>query len=104
LPLSAFLIDASLTLAGRVRRGERWWMPHALHAYQRWARVAGSHVVVTGAYAAWTVASIALLFALDPVALDEGWMLAVVVAWYIGGTGIWLLLQGPLLQGKGVPR
>ena len=53
LPPSAFLIDSSLTLAGRVLRGEAWWRPHALHAYQKWARMRGSHVAVTLAYAAW---------------------------------------------------
>jgi len=104
LPPSAFLIDASLTLAGRIRRGEQWWTPHALHAYQRWARVAGSHGIVTAAYAGWTVASIALMAFLNRWNGAGDGVLVVVAAWYIGGTGIWLLLQGPQWQGKGVPR
>ena len=55
LPVSAFLIDASLTLARRAATGQRWWLPHAQHAYQHWARRSGSHVRVTLAYAAWTL-------------------------------------------------
>jgi UDP-N-acetylmuramyl pentapeptide phosphotransferase/UDP-N-acetylglucosamine-1-phosphate transferase len=95
LPPSAFLIDASLTLAGRVLRGEPWWQPHALHAYQRWARRAGSHVVVTCAYAAWTLLSIGAMWMLSVAPLHEVGVLVFTVAWYTAGTGIWLLLQGP---------
>ena len=54
LPLSAFLVDAGLTLMRRIFRGERWWLPHTQHAYQVWARRSG-HTVVTAAYVAWTV-------------------------------------------------
>jgi UDP-N-acetylmuramyl pentapeptide phosphotransferase/UDP-N-acetylglucosamine-1-phosphate transferase len=54
LPLSAFLIDAALTLGRRVLHGERWWLPHTQHAYQRWARHCARHMLVTSAYAAWT--------------------------------------------------
>ena len=55
LPVSAFLIDASLTLAARAATGQRWWLPHAEHAYQYWARRLGSHAWVTLAYAGWTL-------------------------------------------------
>jgi UDP-N-acetylmuramyl pentapeptide phosphotransferase/UDP-N-acetylglucosamine-1-phosphate transferase len=54
LPLSAFLLDASLTLSTRILRGDRWWMPHVEHAYQRWTRRIGRHPPVTAGYAAWT--------------------------------------------------
>ena len=54
LPLSAFLVDAALTLSLRILRGERWWTPHLQHAYQRWAARGGRHGPVTGAYALWT--------------------------------------------------
>src|SRR3546814_12342328 len=43
LPPSAFLVDAALTLAARIFRGERWWTPHVAHAYQRWAKALGRH-------------------------------------------------------------
>ena len=54
LPLSAFLVDASLTLGRRILRGERWWTAHAQHAYQVWAAAAGTHTPVTLVYAGWT--------------------------------------------------
>lgn len=60
LPLSAFLVDAALTLVGRMLRGERWWTPHVAHTYQVWARGLGAHLPVTLAYAGWTVIAIAL--------------------------------------------
>ncbi|WP_132986143.1 glycosyl transferase [Luteimonas terricola] len=60
LPVSAFLIDAALTLGGRIVRRERWWTAHVGHAYQRLAAGIGSHVPVTAAYGVWTLAAIAL--------------------------------------------
>jgi UDP-N-acetylmuramyl pentapeptide phosphotransferase/UDP-N-acetylglucosamine-1-phosphate transferase len=54
LPMSAFLVDATLTLGRRVLRGEQWWLPHTQHAYQRWARHCARHGLVTSAYAGWT--------------------------------------------------
>lgn len=58
LPLSAFLVDAALTLASRMLRGERWWTPHVQHAYQRWAGRLGRHAPVCMAYAVWTVCTV----------------------------------------------
>lgn len=54
LPVSAFLLDAGLTLATRILRGERWWTPHVEHAYQRSARRVGGHGPVTLGYGVWT--------------------------------------------------
>ncbi len=61
LPLSAFLLDAGLTLSSRIVRGERWWLPHVEHVYQRWARRTGSHSKVTVAYALWTVLAVIIM-------------------------------------------
>jgi UDP-N-acetylmuramyl pentapeptide phosphotransferase/UDP-N-acetylglucosamine-1-phosphate transferase len=92
LPLSAFLVDTGLTLAGRMWRGEPWWRAHALHAYQRWARRIGSHVPVTLAYAAWTGMAILGIWLL------RAWhvfpLATACVAWYAAGSAFWLLLQG----------
>lgn len=55
LPLSAFLVDAALTLGGRMVRREQWWTAHVGHSYQRLAGRIGSHVPVTLAYAGWTI-------------------------------------------------
>lgn len=56
----AMLADSSLTLALRMRRGERWWQAHAQHAYQRWSRSVG-HAKVTLVYALWTMTMIAVM-------------------------------------------
>lgn len=45
--LAAFGVDATVTLFGRIVKGERWWMPHCGHAYQVAARRYGSHRAVT---------------------------------------------------------
>lgn len=60
LPLAAFLVDAALTLGRRMLGGERWWTPHVTHAYQVWARRAGSHLPVTAGYAAWSAFAVVL--------------------------------------------
>jgi len=87
LPLSAFVIDATLTLGTRMLRGDRWWTPHAEHAYQRWVRRAQGHWAVTLAYAAWTTLAVAVMLAASstPVAF----IMLTVVAWYLTGIGIW---------------
>ena len=57
LPVSAFLIDAGLTLAMRMVQGRPWWRPHREHLYQWLVRSGISHANTTLAYAAWTLAS-----------------------------------------------
>lgn len=42
-----FVVDASVTVARRLLRGQRVHEAHSEHAYQRLARRAGSHAVVT---------------------------------------------------------
>ncbi|MDQ2702201.1 MAG: lipopolysaccharide biosynthesis protein [Pseudomonadota bacterium] len=64
LPLVACGVDATLTLARRVLRGERWWQPHVQHAYQRWARHSG-HARVTFAFLAWTAVEVAFMLFAD---------------------------------------
>lgn len=101
LPLSAFLVDASLTLARRLVRRERWWTAHAQHAYQVWARARG-HVRVTLAYAGWTVGSVVLAFALRDT--RPVFMLASVMAWYTAAAFAWLVLQKqPVFDPRGAP-
>lgn len=104
LPPSAFLVDAGLTLARRVLRGERWWQAHAQHAYQVWARRTRSHVPVTCGYAAWTIASIGLMAWLGRRDRDVVQVSIVIVAWYTAGAGIWRLLQGKEWQVKETTR
>lgn len=93
LPLSAFVIDAGLTLSRRLVRGERWWTAHAQHAYQGWARRVGSHVTVTLGYATWTGLGLLLTAGLH---FHTGVFLtfAAVFAWYTSGAFLWWCLQG----------
>lgn len=90
LALSAFLVDAGLTLLRRVLRGERWWEPHTQHAYQVWARRSG-HAIVTLGYVAWTLSGLALgaTAALAPGAVVAG----ICIAWYGAAALVWWLLQ-----------
>lgn len=90
LPLSAFLVDAGLTLLRRIIRREAWWRPHTQHAYQVLARSAG-HATVTLAYAAWTLAGCALV--LVGKNTPNAFMLGITVAWYISAGLLWWLVQ-----------
>jgi UDP-N-acetylmuramyl pentapeptide phosphotransferase/UDP-N-acetylglucosamine-1-phosphate transferase len=92
LPLLPFLLDASLTLASRILAGEAWWRPHVTHAYQAWARSAGSHVPVTLAYvAAATVAALAMF------AVRSGTATIIITVWLVvvtSGALAWKTLRG----------
>jgi UDP-N-acetylmuramyl pentapeptide phosphotransferase/UDP-N-acetylglucosamine-1-phosphate transferase len=95
LPLSAFLLDAGLTLASRMLRGERWWLPHVEHAYQRWARRTGSHPRITAAFALWT--AIAVIIVGYNVSADRqgevSGIASVVLAWWVMGAALWYGLR-----------
>ena len=91
LPLSAFLVDATLTLAARMLRGERWWQPHVQHAYQHWARRTGRHAVVTTAYVGWTLAAIAIMLLVRNAGIAM--MIASIFAWYLLGSIVWVRLR-----------
>ena len=91
LPLSAFLLDAGLTLASRVLRGERWWLPHVGHAYQRWSRRAGSHMVPTLGFLSWTLlGSVSGLWWMGKG--DKG-IAMVVAVWLTAGCVLWVWLR-----------
>lgn len=90
LPLSAFVIDATLTLMTRMLRGECWWQPHVQHAYQHWARRSG-HAGATVAYAGWTLVAVAIM--LFAGAASASMRVGIVVAWYLAGSIAWLRLR-----------
>jgi UDP-N-acetylmuramyl pentapeptide phosphotransferase/UDP-N-acetylglucosamine-1-phosphate transferase len=99
IPLSAFLVDAGLTLARRVLRRERWWTAHTQHAYQQWAARLGSHTPVTLAYAGWT--AVACLVAGVVVRTSDsgelyavGWMTLAALTW--AGLQRWAKPRGGL--------
>ncbi|WP_425600501.1 lipopolysaccharide biosynthesis protein [Luteimonas salinisoli] len=91
LPLSAFLVDAALTLGTRMLRGEAWWRPHVQHAYQCWARRIGRHPPVTLAYAAWGGAAVLTMLAAR--GLDAAYIIALATAWGLGAGGAWVILR-----------
>lgn len=90
MPLSAFLVDATLTLAGRILRREPWWTPHVLHAYQGAARVAG-HGRVTMGFLGWTL--LACAAALLASGTSDIFVITLVAGWYTLGAVLWLRLQ-----------
>ena len=97
LPVSAFLVDASLTLLRRVAAGERWWQPHVSHLYQRWVRSGRSHRFVTGVYATFSLAAVILAaFLHDAVP----WIAPGVAAWLAGSVLVWICLRRCLAPGK----
>ena len=91
LPLSAFLLDAGLTLFTRMLKGERWWTPHVEHAYQRCARRAGSHISVTVGYAIWTL--FACLGVVWLIGVDQREMIMAVAMWLAMGGVLWHWLR-----------
>lgn len=92
-PASAFLVDATLTLARRILRRERWWEPHVQHAYQSLARRRG-HAVTTMLYGAWSAAGVLLTFTVATPERAFGFiMLAAVAAWQGLGALWWWYLQ-----------
>jgi UDP-N-acetylmuramyl pentapeptide phosphotransferase/UDP-N-acetylglucosamine-1-phosphate transferase len=91
LPPSAFLLDAGLTLLARVRRGERWWLPHTTHAYQRWTRRLGRHAPVTWAYAAWTVGACVIMLAGSGA--DAAFRMLSLAGFLLAGAAAWTGLQ-----------
>ncbi|GGZ56293.1 LPS biosynthesis protein [Lysobacter xinjiangensis] len=101
LPLSAFLVDAGLTLSRRVLRREKWWEPHTQHLYQALARRHG-HTRVTLGYLIWTGAAGLLSLGL-PIGRPL-FTAGVVAAWYTTATLMWLRLRRRPAEGCDRPR
>ena len=94
LPVSAFLIDATLTLAMRIVRRQAWWLPHTEHAYQHWVRRCGWHGRVTLAYAGWSVVASALMLIGRTTA--PAFMMAALLTTYLAGWVLWIWLRRSL--------
>jgi Fuc2NAc and GlcNAc transferase len=58
--LGVFIFDATVTLLRRMLRGERWYVAHRSHAYQRAVQSGWSHAQVSGAVLAVNAALAAL--------------------------------------------
>lgn len=94
---SAFVLDASLTLASRIVRGRRWYTRHREHLYQWLARSGRSHARVVAVYALWNLLVALPVAASIPHARAElGWAMAGAV--YATGSVAWLLGRRHLLR------
>ena len=84
-PLALYAADTSATLARRVARGERWYLPHRDHAYQRLGETGRSHVETS----AFVAACIGICGLLGAVSLGRSVTLRVAadvaIAGVIGG-------------------
>lgn len=80
---SAFLLDGSLTLLGRLARREKVWQAHRNHLYQRAIAHGASHGRVCLAYAAWTLAAAGLAVLLAGAPADLAW--GTTLAWLFSG-------------------
>jgi len=87
--MALFLADATLTLLGRVLRGERWYNPHRQHLYQRLIARGWTHGRVLLLYQGLNLALVlpGIVFGVNhpalawPVAIALGVVLA--GAWYL---------------------
>lgn len=74
-PLAPFLADATITLARRILRGERWYAAHRQHFYQRLIERGWSHRRVAGSYLSATAALGILSATHDAYGATPAWML-----------------------------
>jgi UDP-N-acetylmuramyl pentapeptide phosphotransferase/UDP-N-acetylglucosamine-1-phosphate transferase len=88
-PVALYLADTATTLLRRIRAGERWYLPHCGHAYQRLVTAGWSHTAVAG----YTGALAALCAALGlaaaggagvPVRVAADLMIFLLVVRYLG--------------------
>ncbi|ADP80295.1 glycosyl transferase [Pseudofrankia inefficax] len=88
-PVVLYLADTATTLVRRIRTGERWYLPHRGHAYQRLVTAGWSHTTVagyTGVLAAFC-AGLGLVSATTvavPVRVCADLMICFLVARYLG--------------------
>jgi UDP-N-acetylmuramyl pentapeptide phosphotransferase/UDP-N-acetylglucosamine-1-phosphate transferase len=91
LLLSAFLIDAGLTLAKRILQGRRFWQAHREHLYQIAVRRGHSHARVCAAYAGWAILCAWLALGWGARGGEEGWIAAGTAG--LAGIATWLFLR-----------
>jgi UDP-GlcNAc:undecaprenyl-phosphate GlcNAc-1-phosphate transferase len=79
LVFSPFIVDATVTLARRLLRGEKFWCPHREHFYQRLVLSGWGHKrTVLAEYAVMTLCG---AFALVYQYASENWRLVVLGSW-----------------------
>ncbi|MGH8029287.1 MAG: glycosyltransferase family 4 protein [Arenimonas sp.] len=91
LLVSAFVIDAGLTLAKRILQGRRFWRAHREHLYQLAVRRGHSHSGVCMAYAGWAILCAWLALGLGARGTFEGAAAATAVG--LLGATTWVVLR-----------
>ncbi len=92
--LGVFIVDASLTLARRVLRQDKWYAAHCSHAYQHAARKLSSHQKLDWLIIGFTLVWLMPLAFLSDIYHEQGWIylivayLPIVLATYRLGAGI----------------
>ena len=85
-----FAVDATVTLARRLARGEPWHEPHRQHAYQRLVDSGWSHMRTTALYTVLTLGS-GLLLLLASRTPSFGWLW-----WVFAAITVAVLLNPPV--------
>jgi UDP-GlcNAc:undecaprenyl-phosphate GlcNAc-1-phosphate transferase len=98
-PLALYVADTGLTLLRRVVRGERWYLPHRDHTYQRLGDVGWSHVRVT----AFVALCVAACGALGSVSLGDSGVARVAADVAIVGV-VGAYLSAPKWLGRNATR
>jgi hypothetical protein len=94
--VSAFNVDAGLTLATRMLRGRRWYTAHREHLYQWLVRRGVTHARTGAVYLGWNVlvaAPMAWLATIRPSVA-----LSVCLFTHFVAAGLWLLLKRRLAR------
>jgi UDP-N-acetylmuramyl pentapeptide phosphotransferase/UDP-N-acetylglucosamine-1-phosphate transferase len=84
LAFSPFVIDASVTLARRILRGEKFWRPHRTHYYQRLVQLGWGHRrTALAEYALMFACGAAALASIGASAAMQAGVLGVAAAVYL---------------------
>lgn len=94
--VSAFVIDASCTLASRMLRGRRWYSAHREHLYQWLARGDADHARVVMVYTLWNI--LLVTPALVIFELVDGYETVIAAIVYALGIGVWFAGKRYCLQ------
>jgi Fuc2NAc and GlcNAc transferase len=93
--VSAFVIDASCTLASRMLRGRRWYSAHREHLYQ-WLAHDLDHARVVAFYALWNILLVAPALLISEFV--DGYETAITASVYALGIGVWFVGKRYCLQ------
>jgi UDP-N-acetylmuramyl pentapeptide phosphotransferase/UDP-N-acetylglucosamine-1-phosphate transferase len=83
LVFSPFIVDASVTLGRRALRGEKFWLAHRSHYYQRVVLLGASHRQLAIAAYGLMLACAALAFTLLGLPQHTAWLLALWIVVYM---------------------